>query len=147
MRKSFLYIISCFFLFLLPYDVFSQVEVKPKEQSSTMLLPLKAGDKSKLTAFVKVKKIYISGICFFVHDGEEIKGSIFNEFGVSAIDFGYNIEKDKVKIYHLFDPFNKWFIRWMMRKNLRALMHELQEGKTTFVDNRHHFEYIFKSIN
>ena len=148
MHKLFLLIISTLFLAASPVELSAQDTVEEQEVCvGKNVLPEKEGDKCKFSTYIEIKKAYISGISIFVHQGTEIKASIFNEFGVSAIDFGYNIKRDKIKIYHVFKPLNRWFIKRMLRKNLLSLIHEMQNGKSEYVDSRHQIKYILKPIN
>ena len=148
MHKLFLYIISVFFLTAFPVQLSAQnAEEEQEVYVGKKVLPSQEGDRCKFSTYIEIKKAYISGISIFVHQGTEIKASIFNEFGVSAIDFGYNIKRDKIKIYHVFKPLNRWFIKRMLRKNLLSLIHEMQNGRSEYVDNRHQIKYILKPIN
>ena len=91
------------------------------------------GDRVRYDIQIDFKKAYVSGLCTMVGNEGEVKASIVNEFGVSA--------RDKVKIVSLFGPLNKWYIRLLLRKNLKALMHQLQQGNTSYTDQRHHVTY------
>lgn len=99
------------------------------------------GDRVRYDIQIDFKKAYVSGLCTMVGNEGEVKASIVNEFGVSAIDFIYRPARDKVKIVSLFGPLDKWYIRLLLRKNLKALMHQLQQGNTSYTDQRHHVTY------
>ena len=84
---------------------------------------------------------YVSGICILHRDGDTVHGSLFNEFGITALDFTYHLEKKKVKLHTVMPMMNKWYIRKVLRKDLRQLMTGLQNGETTWKDERYHIEY------
>ena len=104
------------------------------------LLP-REGDRVRYDIQIDFKKAYVSGLCTMVGDEGAVKASIVNEFGVSAIDFIYRPARDKVKIVSLFGPLDKWYIRLLLRKNLKELMHRMQQGQTTYADQKHHVTY------
>lgn len=108
--------------------------------------PDTAGQKMKYKALIEMPKAYISGICVIVNDGTAIKGSIFNEFGVSAINFIYDPSKDKVKLIDVIKLMNKWYIRKVLKKDLRNLIHVLKEGKISYEDRHFKLSYSFTPI-
>lgn len=56
----------------------------PAMGQKAKVFPDSAGQKVKYNATIEMKKGYLSGVCILVNDGEEIKGCLFNEFGISA---------------------------------------------------------------
>lgn len=61
----------------------------------------------------------LTGIMVMRRDGESIKGSMVNEFGVSTMDFVYDMSRDKVKLHHVVSFMDKWYIRQVLRRDLR----------------------------
>lgn len=61
-------------------------------------LPDSIGSKMKYNASIEMKKGYLSGICMLIRDKDGYKGSIFNEFGISVLDFTYQPVTGKVKL-------------------------------------------------
>ncbi len=57
----------------------------------------------KYNASIEMKKGYLSGICILIRDKDGYKGSIFNEFGISVLDFTYQPVTGKVKLENV-DP-------------------------------------------
>lgn len=110
------------------------------------LLPGRVGYKARYTAYIEFPKAYVSGICILLDDGEELKGSVFNEFGISCMDFVYQKQKDKVKLLSVQKMLNKWYIRKVLRKDLRCLLHALAEGHTAYVNEKRHIAYQLKPI-
>ncbi len=99
------------------------------------------GERVRYDIQIDFRKAYVSGLCTMLGDEGAVKASVVNEFGVSAIDFIYRPDRDKVKIVSLLAQLDKWYIRLLLRKNLKALMHQLQQGHTTYADHKHHVTY------
>ncbi len=99
------------------------------------------GESIRFTAYIEMEKGYVSGICILHRDGDTVHGSLFNEFGITALDFTYRLEKKKVKLHTVMPMMNKWYIRKVLKKDLRQLMTGLQNGETTWKDERYHIEY------
>ena len=111
-------------------------------------LPTTEGENIRYTAYIEMESpstssgtIYVSGICILHREGDVIHGSLFNEFGITALDFTYNMEKKKVKLHTVMKMMNKWYIRKVLKKDLRQLMAGLQDGQTTWKNERRHIVY------
>lgn len=89
----------------------------------------------------------ISGISIFVHEGGEVKGCLFNEFGVTAIEFTYDTTRHKVKLHHVIKMLDKWYIKRVLRKDLRCVIEGLQRGEMSYHNERRHISYEFSPIN
>ena len=98
------------------------------------------GESIRFTAYIEMEKGYVSGICILHRDGDTVHGSLFNEFGITALDFTYRLERKKVKLHTVMPMMNKWYIRKVLKKDLRQLMTGLQNGETTWKDERYHIE-------
>lgn len=90
-----------------------------------------------------MEKGYLSGVCMLLNSDGKIKGSFFNEFGVSAMDFTYDSRKQKTKLHNVISMLNKWYIRRVLKKDLSALMQCLRDGKTSYRDERYNINYNF----
>lgn len=111
------------------------------------MFPTNVGDKAKYAAMIETPKAYLSGVCIMYHDNDgEIKGSIFNEFGISALDFSYSEKKDKVKLHHVFKMMNKWYIKKVLRHDIREIIHQLKEGNGVYHNKRFHINYQFTPL-
>ena len=44
--------------------------------------PTEDGERVKYHAYIETPRAYISGICILLKEGDLIKGSLFNEFGI-----------------------------------------------------------------
>lgn len=105
------------------------------------------GGRMRYNAVVEMPKGYLSGVCILLHEGNEVRGSFFNEFGISAIDFTYRTDKDKVKLHSVIAMLNKWYIKRVLRKDLRQLLHRLQQGETSYRNERYKIDYRFMPMN
>lgn len=92
-------------------------------------------------------KGYVSGICVIMLEGDVLKGSIFNEFGITAMDFTYQIQKEKVKLISVLPMLNKWYIKRVLKKDLKAVIKGLEQGKTTYENTRRHILYQFLPLS
>lgn len=105
------------------------------------LLPSEEGDRCRYEVTIQMDKGYFSGVCAMLNEGRVIQGSIFNEFGITAIDFSYDTVKKKVRLHTVFKMMNKWYIRRVLRKDLACLIDGLKIGETQYVNKRHHITY------
>lgn len=108
--------------------------------------PVQTGDRARYTALIEMPKAYISGICILLREEEILKGAVFNEFGISAIDFSYCPEKDKVKLHHVVKMLDRWYIRRVLKKDLRQLIHSLQRGETQYRNEKYKINYKFTPL-
>lgn len=104
------------------------------------------GESKKYTSCIEMSKGYISGICILKHEDDQIAGSIFNEFGISAVDFYFYIKKNKVKIISVMDMLDKWYIKKVLKKDLREVINNLANGKTEYNDNKHNLSFKFEPL-
>lgn len=114
--------------------------------NAQQLFPAHAGEKVRSRVMIEMPESYLSGVCILYMDSVEVKGSIFNEFGVSAIDFSYLPSKDKVKLHHVMKMMDKWYIRRVLRKDLVALIHNLREGKNEYADSKYKLRFRFSPM-
>lgn len=106
--------------------------------------PTEDGERTRYAATIEMPKGYISGVCIMLRESDDcVKGCFFNEFGISAIDFTYIPSKEKVKLHSVIAMLNKWYIRRVLRKDLRELIHCLQKGTTTYRDEKYKIDYRF----
>lgn len=112
---------------------------------SCMAQPMMA-QKSKYAATIEMKKGYISGICFLSEEGDMIKGSLFNEFGISAFDFTYLRSKQKVKLENVIKMLDKWYIKRVLRKDMVHVLENLQRGVTSYSNDKYHINYQFSRL-
>ena len=122
-------------LFALPISVQAQTT-----------FPSADGERAKYAAYIEMPKAYVSGICVLLQEDGLIKGSLFNEFGITALDFTYNPQRDKIKLHSVMKMMDKWYIRKVLKKDLRQVMKTLKEGQTEYTNQRRHIVYRFHGI-
>lgn len=61
-----------------------------------------------------------TGICIVGKTPSGVVGTVVNEFGIQMFDF--TAEGDKVKVSNVFPQMNKWYIRRVLRNDLRVLV-------------------------
>ena len=110
------------------------------------LLPQSVGEKARFTAVIEMPKGYMSGICVLLCDGDLIKGSMFNDFGITFMDFTFNQRKDKVKLLSVQKMMDKWYIRKILRRDLRLLFHAMREGKGEYRDEKYKMLFRFTPL-
>lgn len=76
---------------------------------------------------ITTPKAAITGIMLVKEIDREIIGSMVNEFGVSAIDFIYDKNKDKIKLQNVVGFLNKWYIKMVLKKDIRLALHLMYE--------------------
>lgn len=108
--------------------------------------PANEGERVRYNAYIEMPRAYIGGICVLLREGDVIKGSLFNEFGITALDFTYNPKRQKVKLHHVIKMMDKWYIRRVIRKDIAQLMVCLQKGGTQYQNERRHIKYQFIPI-
>ncbi len=108
--------------------------------------PSVEGERARYAVYIELPRSYISGVCILLHDGTEVKGSLFNEFGISAMDFVYRPKKDKVKLLSVQKMLDKWYIRKRLKRDLRELIHVLQQGGSRYVDEKYHITFQFNPM-
>lgn len=109
--------------------------------------PDSTGQRARYGVYIEMPRGYVSGVCMLNNDGDVVRGSIFNEFGVTALDFTYHLQKEKVKLHSVMGLMDKWYIRRVLRKDLHEVMAGLQRGDTAYDDTRHHITYRFTPMN
>lgn len=135
MRSSLLWISTLLLLF-----------VAPTAAASQSLLPENDGERAVFAATIEMERGYISGVCVMRCDGDELRASLFNEFGLSALDFVYRPATDKVKIISAISFLDRWYIRRILRRDLRSLIARLRLGEGTYRNERRAIDYRFSPI-
>ncbi len=108
--------------------------------------PDSLGERVKYDATIEMKKGYLSGICILLRKEEGVRGCLFNEFGISALDFIYYPDKEKVKLEGVIEMLDKWYIKKVLRKDLALLMKNLQQGIGTYRDEKYKINYKFSLL-
>lgn len=114
--------------------------------TAQVTFPSAEGERARYSAYIEMPRGYISGVCILVNNEGIIKGSIFNEFGITALDFSYNPHRRKVRLYSVVAMMDKWYIRRVLKKDLAQLMLRLQQGEFSYSNERRHITYQFTPL-
>ena len=109
-------------------------------------LPSNEGERARYGVQIDVKKAYISGICGMLFDEGKLKASVVNEFGFSAMDFEYDPQKDKVKIINIVKKLDHWYIKRVLKRDLRILIHNLRQGIYKHENTKYEITYNFQPL-
>ncbi len=129
MRRS----VLIFFLFT---SIVSGIKIQAQSA-----LPIKEGESRQYAAYIEMPRGYISGVCVLQKTDETIKGSLFNEFGITSLDFTYYPARKKVRLHHVIKMMDRWYIRRVLRKDIALLLLGMEEGKTRYRNERRHIIY------
>ena len=109
-------------------------------------LPSNEGERARYSVQIDIKKAYISGICGMLFEDGKLKASVVNEFGLSAMDFEYNPQKDKVIIINIIKKLDHWYIKRVLKRDLRILLHNLEHGIYKHENAKYEITYIFQPL-
>ena len=104
------------------------------------------GDKVRYNIQIDIKKVYLSGVCILVRQDDKIVSSIVNEFGVSLMDFSYDPFKEKVKIHSITKKLDRWYIKRILKKDIKSMLKIMQAGGNEYLDSKYKIKYTF-SVN
>lgn len=116
------------------------------EVEDSIVFPANEGERASYKAFIKTGRGEISGVCLLLHEGDTIKGAIVNEFGISALDFTYVMSADRMTLNHVIAMLDKWYVRAVIKEDLRQVLLGLQQGKNHYDDERYHISYTLTPI-
>ena len=77
---------------------------------------------SKYSVNISFHGMTITGLCIVRDYGDEVIGSVVNEFGIKAFDFVFNKDKGKTKLQNVIKMMNKWYIKKVIRADLSTLL-------------------------
>lgn len=130
----------------LPYISLLVLLLSPTGLKAQSLFPQTAGQRMRYEASIETERGYVSGICIAAADSAGVRGSLFNEFGITALSFSYNPQTDRVRLHDVIAMLDKWYIRRTLRRDLRSLIHRLRQGQTTYENTRRHISYTFTPL-
>lgn len=107
------------------------------------LLPASEGEVVSFSSFIEMPRGYVSGICAMMLENRSIKATMYNEFGITAMEFVYSMEKKKVKLEYVIKLLDKWYIKRTLRKDLACLINCLDLGNTEYVNKKRKITYRF----
>lgn len=85
---------------------------------------------------VSTPKAAISGVMISHSTPDEIAGSMLNEFGISALDFIFNVKKEKLTLVNVSGFLDKWYIKRLLKADLKICIHELYDIPLKNTGNR-----------
>lgn len=129
--------------------------------ASTLEADSVVSDSHRYAFQIETPKAFISGILITKIQDNCIIGSLVNEFGVSAIDFSFNREKDKLKLINVVSFLNKWYIKKTLSSDLKFCIHQIyhmpwkkkhsyivekKDGSITIHNSKRNLKYIFSPL-
>lgn len=91
-------------------------------------------DPHRCAFVLETSNACLTGILITKESEETIDGSMINEFGVSAIDFTYNRTSDKLKLVNVIGFLNKWYIKRVLKNDIKLCLHSLYNIPDTKTD-------------
>ena len=131
---------------LLLISIFGVILMSATAACAQDSFPTQEGERARYSVQIEFGKAYISGVGILAYADGEVRGAVFNEFGVSALSFSYNPQKEKVRILSVMGKLNKWYIRRVIKKDMREMMGILREGGSTYTNRKYHITYTFTPL-
>lgn len=132
--------------FLGLFSLFPLLPISAQDIADQHPLPDSIGSKMKYNATIEMKKGYLSGICILIRDKDGYKGSIFNEFGISVLDFTYQPVTGKVKLENVIQLLDKWYIKRLLKQDLSQVIQNLQKGISIYDNKKYKIHYQFTEM-
>lgn len=101
------------------------------------------GCKTKYATTIELSKGYLSGITIMVREADVYHGVLFNEFGITALEFTYQPQTKKVELIEVIAMLDKWYIRRVLKNDLQHVMENLMKGNPTYKNEKYHISYKF----
>lgn len=138
----------CFCLFL-GFALFASSQpIQAQQVADQAAFVDSIGSRQKYAATIEMKKGYVSGICFMTAEDEGYRASLFNEFGISALEFTYQpSKKHQVKLEQVLPMLDKWYIRRVLKRDMAHVVDNLLQGISTYTNEKYHIKYQFKLLN
>lgn len=105
------------------------------------------GVKEKFATTIELPNGYLSGISVIKRETLCYRGVLFNEFGITALEFTYDPYKKKIRFAQLIAMLNKWYIRRLLKKDLCYVMENLFRGISTYKNEKYHIIYQFSLMD
>lgn len=113
---------------------------------ASLWFPDSVGAKVSYAAMIEIPGGYVSGICLLVNDDGIIKGCLVNEFGISALEFTYQVGQEEVELVSIAKLLDKWYIKRVLRKDLAQVLMNLKSGIFTYKDEKYKIDYKFSIL-
>lgn len=105
------------------------------------------GCKTRYATTIELSKGYLSGITIMVREADVYHGVLFNEFGITALEFTYQPQTKKVELIEVIAMLDKWYIRRVLKNDLQHVMENLMKGNPTYKDEKYHISYKFSVMS
>ena len=93
------------------------------------LLPL--GGRRMYGVAIEARGARLTGVCVVKTGEEGSRGAIVNEMGVHVMDFTLTADRRKVKLLNVLAQMDRWYLRRVLRKDLRLLFGATENGLRT----------------
>ena len=104
------------------------------------------GDKKRYAVEIEFPQASITGIGMLVKQGDNVVGAVFNEFGVSVVNFSYLPAKKKIKLLSVMDKMDRWYIRRILKRDLLRLMEVLEASGSSYFNSKYNIKYTFTPL-
>lgn len=105
------------------------------------------GCKTRYATAIELSKGYLSGITIMVREADVYHGVLFNEFGITALEFTYQPQTKKVELIEVIAMLDKWYIRRVLKNDLQYVMENLMKGNPIYKDEKYHIIYKFSMMS
>lgn len=105
------------------------------------------GCKTRYATTIELSKGYLSGITIMVREADVYHGVLFNEFGITALEFTYQPQTKKVELIEVIAMLDKWYIRRVLKNDLQYVMENLMKGNPIYKDEKYHIIYKFSVMS
>ena len=128
----------------------------------SLMTCLAQDDSREYNLLMQIRGQELTSICIMdFTDGQDIVGTVVNEFGVKAFDFTF--DGSKAKICNVVGPLNKWYVKKILRADFSFILSNIRQGsdvtkkkrKLTFLpdgeiqftNDRYNIHYTFTPLN
>lgn len=109
-------------------------------------LPMDSTRRAVYSMQIEYKHLQLGGMGVFIEEDGEVKSSLINEFGVSLMDFTYNPEKDKLKLQYVLQAMNKWYLKRVLKKDLKKVLRAMRDGDSIYYNDKQKLKYSFTPV-
>ena len=108
---------------------------------------LQAQSVSRMSVEISFEKGGITGVCLLRKEEQTVSGTIMNEFGIKVFDFVYYRQRDKLRLFNVIKMLDKWYIRRVVRRDLKQVLPHLPPVSEYRYENRkRHIHYLFTPL-
>ncbi len=111
------------------------------------LYPSREGETVRAEASIEMRGgVTVSGIAVMKRQGEVVVGSLFNEFGITALGFRYLEDRDKLELTTVMSMLERRAVRRVVRRDVERWLRLLRRGEAVYVDSRRGITYTLKPL-